>query len=346
MKHDHFYWHRRAQVSVAQNYLTSSKRPEALIKGVTPTHCKGGRGAYLIDMDGKRYLDFLGAGGTNLLGYGNERVNTAIVEQVFHGYSHSLATYLEIETAEKVKELFPFVDTVKFFKSGEEALSWAIQAARQFSTEPVTVKPSERLNELNALREGANRSLSHLIFDERESGFRFPKYSVSGYTGVIPDFIVLGGALANGMPLAAVGAKAHLMNFGASTPSPFDGETLSLAAAKATMTLLQTKLDLSWLWEKGQAFMDWFNRLWPGELTIEGFPTMGSLVGERATVALFMQEASKAGLLFGPRYFFNFPMAGEIENAKGTIEAIVCKIKGGGVVLEGEPPFSTKEKAL
>lgn len=385
-----FALHRRAQDCIAQSYLTNSKRPESLVKGVYPTHVRRGQGCYLWDHEGRKYLDFICGLGTNILGYGNATVNQAIADQLAHGYSHSLATHLELETAEKVKELFPFVEAVKFLKSGSEACSAAIRIARAKTekmlvlsegyhgwhdefvsltppavgvpgrgfmakaegslgpnvaaiiVEPfITDTSRERIEWLKQLREDCTKHGVMLIFDEVITGFRTPKFSVAEYLGIRPDIIVLGKAIANGMPLAAVGGKYDVMNCGEYfISSTYAGETLSLAAAKATMTLLQTKFDINWLWEKGQVFLDNFNAIWPDKLRIEGYPSRGAFKGDDTVKALFMQEACKAGMLFGPSWFYNFALAEEAPTALGIIKSIMIKIKNGEVKLEGEMPKS------
>jgi glutamate-1-semialdehyde 2,1-aminomutase len=130
MKPDFFSLHRRAQDSIAQAYLTNSKRPQSHVMGVYPTHVKSGYGCRLVDHGGKSYIDFICGLGTNLLGYANDRIATAISAELRNGYNHSFATHHEVETAEKAKELFPFVDCFKFLKSGSEACSAAIRIAR------------------------------------------------------------------------------------------------------------------------------------------------------------------------------------------------------------------------
>jgi glutamate-1-semialdehyde 2,1-aminomutase len=392
---DKFYWHRRAQGCIGQSYLTNSKRPESLVKGVFPTHVARGQGCYLWDHNGKKYLDFICGLGTNILGYGHERINQAITTELRHGYSHSLATHHEIEAAEKIKELFPFIDAVKFLKSGSEACSAAVRIARAATgrdivlsegyhgwhddfvslSPPATGVPREpfwtraidklgvhpldsrvaavivepvitdysrdRIEWLKQLRADCTKHGALLIFDEVITGFRFPKYSVASWCGITPDLIVLGKALANGMPLAAVGGKFPVMNCGEYfVSSSYAGETLSLVAAKATMTLLQTKYELPWLWKQGQTFLDEFNAMWPGNLWIEGYPTRGVLKGEPLTRALFQQECAKAGILIGPSPFFNFPLADEWKDAMHAMNGIVMRLKCGQVQLEGELPKS------
>ncbi len=387
-----FTWHRRAQDCIAQSYLTNSKRPESLVKGVFPTHASRGQGAFLYDHKGKKYLDFIAGLGTNLFGYGNPKITAAVCAQALNGSSHSLATHIEIEAAEKLKELFTFVDCVKWAKTGSAACSAAIRIARAATgrkivlsegyhgtddsfvsltppalgvpdglpvhrlsdfdglwsdvaaviVEPVITNMSlSRVEWLKQLREACTKHGILLIFDEIITGFRFPKFSVSAYFGITPDLICLGKALANGMPLSAVGGKYHVMNCGEYfISSTYAGEALSLAAAKEAMTMLQMNHDVDWLWSNGQRFLDQFNAIYPEKITIEGYPTRGVLKGDTLTRALFMQEACKAGMLFGPSWWMTFPLVDESANAMVAIRAILDRLKRGEVTLEGEMPSS------
>lgn len=388
-------WHKRAQSAIAQAYLTNSKRPESLVKGVYPTHMARGQGCWLWDHFGKKYLDFVCGLGTNLLGYSHDLLVGAVSEWVRRGWSHSLGTHLEVETAEKLKEAFPAVDAWKFLKSGSEACNAAVKIARAATgrnwilsegyhgigddfvslvdpalgvprephyprpiaslegmpicketaaviVEPVVTDASpERRKWLESLREACTKAGALLVFDEVITGLRWPKFSVSGAWGITPDLVVLGKALGGGLPIAAVGGKYAVMN-GAEyfVSSTYAGETLSLAAAKATVTLLQTKFDLGQLWEKAGAWVAKFNAACDGVVQIEGYPTRGVLRGADLPKALFMQEACRAGMLFGPSFFFGFPHIEAAPDALPAIGAIAQRIRGGEVRLAGEAPKS------
>ncbi len=205
----------------------------------------------------------------------------------------------------------------------------------------ITDWSSERILALRNLRKKCSDSGTLLIFDEVITGFRWPKFSVSNYYGIEPDLIILGKAIANGMPLAVIGGKEEIMSCGEYfISSTFAGETLSLASALKTIELLQARYNLSDLWLKGAAWLEEFNTLWPEKIQIEGYPTRGRFVGDEMTRALFFQEAIESGMLFGPSWFFNFPLA---DKAKITIELcrnIICKLKQGNVRLRGELPKS------
>lgn len=127
-----FDTHRRALDSIAQGSLTNSKRPESYVKGVYPTHVVSGQGAFLVDENGKKYIDFVCALGSNLLGYANQSINNALIKQSRNGFVFSLGSVLEIEAAERFKAIIPFIDQVKFLKTGTEACMAAIKIARAY----------------------------------------------------------------------------------------------------------------------------------------------------------------------------------------------------------------------
>lgn len=124
--------YRRSALSIAHGALTNSKRAESFVKGIYPTHLKRGNGCYVWDTRGNRFVDFICGLGSNLLGYANEEINEAITKRAALGSTLSLGTDLEVETAEKVKELFPFVERVRFLKTGSDACSAAIRIARAY----------------------------------------------------------------------------------------------------------------------------------------------------------------------------------------------------------------------
>lgn len=122
----------RANRSIAQGALTNSKHADRFVKGIFPTHIKSGKGAYLIDESGNKFTDYICGLGTNLLGYGNPKHTNSLVEGLGLGFSHSLPTLTEIEAAETYKAIFPFVDRVKFLKTGTEACMAAVRIARAY----------------------------------------------------------------------------------------------------------------------------------------------------------------------------------------------------------------------
>lgn len=119
--------------------------------------------------------------------------------------------------------------------------------------EPVTaVEPNAGY--LQGVRDLADEHGAVLIFDEVITGFRVALGGAQQYYGVTPDLTCLGKALGNGMPISALAGRADIMAeyeniFFSGT---FGGETLSLAAAIATLDKLERDNVIDDLWEKGQ----------------------------------------------------------------------------------------------
>jgi glutamate-1-semialdehyde aminotransferase len=115
---------------------------------------------------------------------------------------------------------------------------------------------------LESVRDLAHERGALLIFDEIITGFRFATGGAQEYFGVSPDLAAFGKALANGLPLAAVVGRADIMEQIATTTfisSTFAGETLSLAAAGATLAKVRAGGVIEHLWRAGEAIKDAFN---------------------------------------------------------------------------------------
>lgn len=215
--------------------------------------------------------------------------------------------------------------------------------------EPVMTDASEdRKTWLQALRTKCTETGALLIFDEIITGFRVPKFTITNYWGIQPDLICLGKGMANGMPIAAVGGARGVMDgvewFVSST---FAGETLSLAAALKTMTLLRNKFQLEYLWERAKEFQADFNRLFEGLVSLEGYGTRAVFRGDETKKALLWQEACRAGILFGASFFFNFSHIAVREQVLNSLKDIATRMRTGQCVLEGDlptTPFAQKAR--
>lgn len=106
--------------------------PVRAFKGVggSPIFFKQGSGAYLIDEDNKRYIDYVGSWGPLILGHAHPVVAQAVKSTLDKGMSFGAPTKLEILLAEKVVELMPNIDKVRMVSSGTEATMTAIRLAR------------------------------------------------------------------------------------------------------------------------------------------------------------------------------------------------------------------------
>lgn len=106
--------------------------PVRAFKGVegTPIFFERGEGAYLIDADGKAYIDYVGSWGPMILGHANPAVIQAVQNQLTQGLGYGAPTAIETEMAKKVCELVPSIEKVRMVSSGTEATMSAIRLAR------------------------------------------------------------------------------------------------------------------------------------------------------------------------------------------------------------------------
>jgi glutamate-1-semialdehyde aminotransferase len=112
---------------------TFSKGPNQWVRGISPHYLVRGNGAWVWDVDGNKYLDYLMALGPIILGYGNQWVDEAVVRQVRDGPVFSQMHPLEVEVAELLVELIPGAEMVRFAKNGSDATSGAVRAARAWT---------------------------------------------------------------------------------------------------------------------------------------------------------------------------------------------------------------------
>src|SRR2546430_9322860 len=91
-----------------------------------------GRGAYLWDMSGRRYLDYLLGSGPMLLGHAHPAVVEAVERQMARGTSYFLLNEPAIQLAEEIVRAVPCADPVRFMSSGSEATFFALRVARAF----------------------------------------------------------------------------------------------------------------------------------------------------------------------------------------------------------------------
>ena len=124
---------RRAEKVIPHLTGTFSRASTSFIENVYPLYLKSANGSHFTDVDGNEYLDYLMALGPITLGYNYSVVNQAIKEQLEKGILFSLPHTVEVELAELVSKTIPFAEMVKFEKSGSNAVTAAIRAARAFS---------------------------------------------------------------------------------------------------------------------------------------------------------------------------------------------------------------------
>jgi len=369
---------RRAQKLIPSCTQTFSKGYTQFVQGVAPIFLQRGQGSHVWDVDGNEYIDYPMALGPIILGYNDPDVTAAVQRQISEGVTFSLPHPLEIEVAELLTEVIPCAEMVRFGKSGSDATSGAVRAARAYTgrdkiaccgyhgwqdwyigttprnkgvpqpvrdltltfqyndigsleklfnensdqiagviLEPIGVIKPER-HFLQKVAELTRKYGALLIFDEVVTGFRLALGGAQEYFGVIPDLACLGKAMANGHPISAIVGKREIMEifdeiFFSST---FGGETLSLAAAQATITKMRDKQVISHLWRQGQKLQDGYNAL-AAEFGLSPYTqciglaphtvltfrsetsiSEGSGADSLAMRSLFQQEMIKRGVLF------------------------------------------------
>jgi len=227
---------------------------------------------------------------------------------------------LEEELAEALAQRLPWLERVRFLKTGAEAVAAAVRLARlatgrgqvlgcgyhgwldwcqgsaegvpaavqalyaelPFNDVPrtremirdagkqlaaVVVEPlvvTEPSREwLDVLRAEATRAGAVLVFDEIKTAFRLAVGGAAERWGVRPDLVVLGKALANGFPLAAVGGRADLMQEATRTwiSSTLATESVALVAARATLEVFETAQVCAHLHQVGTGLLHGLHRL-------------------------------------------------------------------------------------
>jgi len=101
--------------------------------GGTPVFLKSAKGAYLYDVDGNRYIDYINSWGPMILGHAYEPVVKAIQEYATYSTSFGAPTELEVEMAELIISMTPNVDLIRMVSSGTEACMSAIRLARGYT---------------------------------------------------------------------------------------------------------------------------------------------------------------------------------------------------------------------
>ncbi len=96
----------------------------------TPPFIEKGEGAYLFDIDGNRYVDFVQSWGPLIFGHCDADIETSVIEAVKRGLSFGAPTTVETELAEEIVSMFDSIDKVRFVSSGTEAVMSAIRLAR------------------------------------------------------------------------------------------------------------------------------------------------------------------------------------------------------------------------
>jgi glutamate-1-semialdehyde 2,1-aminomutase len=228
-----------------------SKRPELYCPGQWPSHFWKADGAFLWDLQGRKYLDMSTSGiGACVLGYADPDVDNAVKAAISRGVVSSLNCPEEVDLAERLIELHPWADMVKFTRSGGEAMAVAVRIAQAYSehegviqlhgsyhgwhiNNPLTGEAfvsHDGSDDIAAvlIEEGRNGpydlefaqcihpdflgdTVAAVVADEITTGFRFGPGGAHITAGFEPDIAVFGKALANGYAMGAVIGKRDVM---------------------------------------------------------------------------------------------------------------------------------------
>ncbi|TKI08807.1 glutamate-1-semialdehyde 2,1-aminomutase [Martelella alba] len=108
--------------------------------GGTPLFIERADGAWLYDVDGKAYIDYVGSWGPMVLGHNHPAIRAAVIEAAERGLSFGAPTEIEVKMAALVTELVPSMDMVRMVNSGTEATMSAIRLARGYTGRDKIIK--------------------------------------------------------------------------------------------------------------------------------------------------------------------------------------------------------------
>lgn len=127
----------------AQQYMPGGvSSPVRAFKAVggTPVFVRSGDGPYVTDVDGNRYIDYIGSYGPLIAGHANEQVVAALSKAVGRGTSFGAPTESEIQLASIIVSALPSIEMVRFVNSGTEATMSAVRLARAATNRDLIVK--------------------------------------------------------------------------------------------------------------------------------------------------------------------------------------------------------------
>ena len=380
---------------------TGSKRPDALFGPpgdgpAPPERMVKSAGCRVWDDAGREYVDYTMALGAVALGYGHPAVTRAATAAVEAGVVGPLAPVLEEELAAAICRAIPWVEAIRFLKTGAEAVAAAVRLGRVVTgrervlgcgyhgwldwcqggatagvpaatralyselpfndvdraraaireagdtlavvvVEPVVVAEPTR-GWLETLRAETTRVGAILVFDEIKTAFRLAVGGAAERYGVRPDLMVLGKALANGFPLAAVGGRGDVMASATRTwiSSTLATEVVALAAARATLEVMVAEKVCDHLHTVGTRLLHGLHhlhRIHPAVLRgVGGIAEMCFLhFGSEALSRAVARECAARGVLF-KRTAYNFVSLAHDDGIVDRTVAVldeVCGALGG-----------------
>lgn len=120
--------------------VNSPSRSYKAVGGDAPVVMKEGHGAYLYDVDGNKFIDYLQAYGPIIAGHAHPHITKAIQEQAAKGVLFGTPTELEIEFSKKLRDAIPSLEKIRFVNSGTEAVMTTIRVARAYTKRNKIIK--------------------------------------------------------------------------------------------------------------------------------------------------------------------------------------------------------------
>src|SRR5207248_2994431 len=186
--------------------VDSSDRAYGSVGG-TPYFVARAEGCYVWDVEGRRYVDYVQSWGASILGHADPRVVEAVRKAAGDGTSYGAPTEREVLLAEAIRSRVPSCGKVRLVNSGTEAALSAVRLARGAT--------------------GGDQVGALLIFDEVITGFRVGRGGAQERYGVTPDLSCFGKVIGGGLPLAAFGGRADVMDLLAPEGPVYQAGTLS-----------------------------------------------------------------------------------------------------------------------
>jgi len=105
-----------------------------------PFFVKKAQGAYLTDIDNKKYIDYIGSWGAQILGHCDKRITSILAKQIKIGLTYGAPCESELMLAKNICKIFPSIDKIRMVNSGTEATMSAIRLARGFTKRNKIIK--------------------------------------------------------------------------------------------------------------------------------------------------------------------------------------------------------------
>ena len=252
------YWHG----------TTQSKTPENYIPGQFPLFIEKSKGAYLWDIDGNRYTDYIMGYGAISLGYCIDEVDEAAIAQIRNGFMTSLTSPVQTQLAELLVDVIPCAERVHLCKTGSDATAAAVRLARIHTGRDKIVRWGYNgwhdwcSSKTAGIPEGV-KNLAHkygalFILDEMRTGFRMSLGGAQEYYGVTPDLATFSKGMANGYAVSALVGRADVMDSLKESrfSSTFFTNTSEMAAAIKTIECIREKNVVPYIWKLGGKLMD------------------------------------------------------------------------------------------